>query len=554
MAEFVDEVSNPLGYAFRVYERRSTPTDVPTDLFSDIDNFPQKVSNGKVIGDTHQYDNPYTARPQTVTLGETEVRDPNSYEDADSFTGTAAHDYVYGRKSKPGDESYNGMPVYKDAHGSIYHKGLSTIGLPDNKLSLTSFDDIGPTVYPAFVTPDRLEELVNDKNYGVRYAPQLLDEYLPSPYQQGTDFDETDFRQKVKEYAEANGVVPVYVADFDRARAYPADIFDSSTLPAFESNTNKDPAAAEFMRLLHKQDYNGIRRMMAAGANGFDNSSSNAFKRMSDGLAAQDERTFNDNLSLLNLSQTLHDMYTKQLFNDPVLQYTSAAEMGNDVNRKDANKIRNVLSKGLYGQEHTTHVPLDHIPADIDAHRWRMLLRLMEDVMENSSINPPAKIKKLPDEDYLEAAIRTYDDLVSDNQLWPVPVLVSTSADDLYKNEDVIRGDLAGQRDATSELVTKKFTPVREIPIKELRHLFSDANNSWTVPYLRVPDTQYWLPTVPDKEWYAEQKRIDNSLGDRLREIAGIQDGEIVWSDERLKTKLSSNVVNALTQGGNAWR
>lgn len=551
MAEFVDEVSNPLGYAFRVYARRSTPTDVPTDLFSDIENFPQKISEGKVIGDTHQYDNPYTSRPQTVTLGKTEVHDPKTYENADSFTGPAQQDSLYGRKSKPGDESYNGMPVYKDAHGHIYHRGLSTIGLPDNKLSLTSFEDIGSPVYPAFVTFDRFEELANDKNYGIRYAPQLLDEYLPEPWQQGTDFDETDFRQKIREYAEANDVVPVYIADFDRARAYPADIFDSSTLPAFESNTDKDSTAAEFMRLLHKQDYNGIRRMMASGANGFDNNSSNAFKRMSDGLAAQDKHAFKDNLSLLNLSHVLHNMYTKNLFNDPALQYMFA-EMGNGVNRKDANKMRNIFSKGFYGQSPTTHVPLDHIPADIDTHRWRMLLRLLEGVMEHGT--PPAKIEQLPGEDYLEAAIRTYDDLVSKNQLWPVPVLVSTSADDLYKNEDVIRGDLAGQRDGASEVVTKKFTPIREIPIKELRHLFSDANNSWTVPYLSVPDTQYWLPTVPDKEWYAEQKRIDNSLGDRLREIAGIQDGEIVWSDERLKTKLNGNVVNALTQGGNTWR
>lgn len=551
MAEFVNEVSNPLGYAFRVYTRQSTPTDVPTDLFSDIENFPQKISNGKVIGDTHQYDNPYTSRHQTVTLGETEVRDPKTYEDTAGFAGPVGHDSLYGRKSKPGDESYNGRPTYKDAHGNIYHKGLSTIGLPDNKLSLTTFEDIGSPVYPAFVTLDRFEELANDKNYGIRYAPHLLDDYLPEPWQQGTDFDESDFRQKIKAYAEANDVVPVYVADFDRARAYPADIFDSSTLPAFESNTAKDPAAAEFMRRLHKQDYNGIRRMMASGANGFDSSSSNAFRRMSDGLAAQDKHTFKDNLSLLNLSQVLHNMYTKNLFNDPTLQY-AFAEMGKGVNRKDANKVRNIFNKGFYGQSGITHVPLDHIPADIDTHRWRMLLRLLEGVMENGQ--PPAKIKQLPGEDYLDAAIRTYDDLVGGNQSWPVPVLVSTSADDLYKNEDVIRGDLAGQRDTTSEVVTKKFTPIREIPIKELRYLFSDANDSWRVPYLGIPDTPYWLPTVPDKEWYAEQKRIDNNLGDRLRELAGIQDGEIVWSDERLKTKLDSNVVNALTQGGSAWR
>lgn len=509
-----DTSSEPYGYAFRVYSRRPDADDVG-------------FLKPKKEGDTVEYFNPYahTDSGNNIKLGETVVHEGLSELRPDDWFGRRPNEVSH----LPADDKAmmpHGVVPYK---ALLPHRGVSMIGLTDPMYSLFNVGRANMLRFGKH-SQDEIDTMMRDPNMAVRYAS------APVGFDTLDDDDDTGDGHYV------------YKLDLDALRQMPEAYFDTRNIPYYNTLSEGNELVSNMFDAMRRRDFNEIRRIMASGDHGRAPETSNRYKS-----AGYDDVRY-----------ALDLMYDNYMLSGPTSRYENATDAGAGiaeemeadnmwfVPRADVLRDKNREVNGLPMYKGHSDIARDSLPKyEQTLGNYLMLQRLFTVLSHTGGLD-------------------------EFQQLVGTPLLVQVPLSALYSNNDVAKGHLRAQRDFPEELVASSMKPIREIDTGKLKALYANARRKLEalgLDVLRRPRDG------TSEDTWRKYKEVDDEVARELRAIAGISDDSTpIISDEERKyiiddmrsefnkpkfnslrklfteCKLNSNIVDALTSGGNAWR
>ena len=533
-----DTSVEPYGYAFRVYSRKPDATD-----FGDMTEQEQRYFNRagviprrygssvnlkpKSEGDTVEYFNPYadSATGNSIKLGDTMVREGEPAMRPDDWFGRRPED-VPGLSDEDRAAMPHGVTPYK---AMMPHRGISMIGITDPMYSLFNVGRTDMLRYGKH-TQDEIDAMMRDPNMAIRYAQAPLDDG-------GMDFDE-----------DGNDGQYVYKLDLGALRQMPDAYFDTRNIPYYNTLSEGNELVGDMLDAMRRRDFNEIRRIFASGDYGRAPETSNRYKSVG----------YDD------ISEALNLLYDNYMLTGPTSRYENMTDVGASVASDMA-------------IDNSWFVPRAAVLRDINREANGLpMYKGHSDIARDSLTKYEQNLGNYLMLQRIMTVLRHAGGLKQGTQLSGVPLLVQVPLSELYTKDDVAKGVLRAQRDFPEEIVARSMRPVRELDIGKLRELYDSATSR--LRDLGLSDLKRPRDGTSDSTW-AAYKQIDDEVASKLRAIAGISDdGPPIISDEEQKyilddmrrefnkpefsglrklfteRKLNSNIVDALTSGGSAWR
>lgn len=509
-----DTSQEPYGYAFRVYSRVPDETEFG-------------FLKPKVEGDTVEYFNPYADRGtgNSIKLGETVVREGQPVMKPDDWFGRRPEE-VHGLSNEERATMSHGVVPYK---AMMPHRGISMIGLTDPMYSLFNVGTADMLRYGKH-TQDEIDNMMRDPNMAVRYARAPLDV-------DGLDLD-----------GDSSDGQYVYKLDLDTLRQMPEAYFDTRNIPYYNTLSEGNELVGGMLDAMRRRDFNEIRRIFASGDYGRAPEKSNRYKSVG----------YDDVHEALDL------LYNHYMLTGPTRRYENMTDTGSGV-------ATDMI------MDDTWFVPKAGVMRDM--HRENNSLPMYRGHSDIARDSLPRWEQTLGNYLMLQRlfTVLSHTGGVGDGtRLVGAPLLVQVPLSALYSKDDVAKGTLRAQRDFPEELVASSMKPIREIDTGKLKALYARARGTLKAlgldPFHRPRDGA-------SEDTWAKYKEVDDDVARELRSIAGIsEDGPPIISDEERKyilddmrsefnkpelsslrklfteRKLNSNIVDALTNGGNSWR